>query len=120
MSFWTARDDLAGEMRTAEARREHLLQEIAAAEGAEAPVALTVLPQTVRRIVSDLPGMLAAGQVEHVKSALRRLVGKIEVQGEELPGRKRPGAVLVLQGNLEAALQLASEKVKGAGSPGGI
>ena len=107
-------------MRTAEARREHLLQEIAAAEGAEAPVALTVLPQTVRRIVSDLPGMLAAGQVEHVKSALRRLVGKIEVQGEELPGRKRPGAVLVLQGNLEAALQLASEKVKGAGSPGGI
>jgi hypothetical protein len=64
--------------------------------------------------------MLAAGQTEHVKSALKRLVGKIEVHGEDVPGRKRPGAVLVLRGNLEAALQLAAEKVKGGGSPGGI
>jgi hypothetical protein len=55
-----------------------------------------------------------------VKSALRRLVGKIEVHGEEVPGRKRPGAVLVLRGSVEAALQLASEKVKGGNSPGGI
>ena len=113
-------DDLAGEMRTAEARRERLVQEIAAAEGADAPAALTVLPATVRRLVSDLPAMLASGQTEHVKSALKRLVGKIEVHGEDVPGRKRPGAVLVLRGNLEAALQLAAEKVKGAGSPGGI
>jgi hypothetical protein len=62
--------------------------------------------------------MLAAGQVEQVKRALKRLVGKIEVHGEEWPGRKRPGAVLVLQGNLEAVLQLADEKIKRVGSPG--
>jgi len=64
--------------------------------------------------------MLAAGQLELVKSALTRLAGKIEVQGEEMPGRKRPGTVLVLRGNLEAALHLASEKVKGVHSPGGL
>ena len=113
-------DDLAAEMRAAEARRDRLRQELAAAEGAELPAALNVLPATVRRIVSDLPGMLAAGQVESVKRALMRLVGKIEVTGEERPGRKRPGAVLTLRGNLEAVLQLAHEKVKGCGSPGGI
>ena len=62
--------------------------------------------------------MLAAGQLEPVKSALRRLVGKIEVRGEEAPGRKRPGTVL--RGSLEAVLQLAGERVKGCGSPGGI
>ena len=113
-------EDLADEMQAVETRRDRLRQEIAAAEGAELPTALNVLPATVRRIVSDLPRMLAAGQVEQVKSALMRLVGKIEVTGEQRPGRKRPGAVLTLRGNLEAVLQLAHEKVKGCGSPGGI
>ena len=113
-------DDLADEMQAAQARRDHLRQEIAPAQGADVPAALSVLPATVRRLVSDLPGMLAAGQLEPVKSALARLVGKIEVRGEELPGRKRPGAVLVLKGNVEAALQLAHEKVKIGNSPGGI
>jgi len=42
------------------------------------------------------------------------------VHGEKVPGRKRPGAVLVLRGSPEAALQLAGEKVKGGNSPGGI
>ena len=113
-------EDLTAEMQAAEARRDRLRQELAAAEGAEVPAALNVLPATVRRIVSDLPRMLAAGQLEPVKSALTRLAGKIEVQGEEIPGRKRPGAVLVLRGNLEAALQLADAKVKMGYSPGGI
>ncbi len=113
-------DALTEEMHAAETRRNHLLQEIAAAEGADLPLALNVLPATVRRIVSDLPAMLAAGQMEPVKSVLTRLVGKIEVHGEEVPGKKRPGTVLMLQGNLEAALHLAGEKVKGAYSPGGI
>jgi len=62
---------------------------------------------------------LAAGQVEQVKSALKRLVGKIEVHAEELPGRKRPGAKLVVRGNLEALLTLTG-KVTTGGSPGGI
>lgn len=113
-------DDLTAEMQAAETRRDRLRQELAAAEGAEVPAALNVLPATLRRIVSDLPGMLAAGQLEPAKSALTRLVGKIEVQGEEIPGRKRPGAVLVLRGNLDAALQLADEKVKIGYSPGRI
>jgi len=47
-------------------------------------------------------------------------VGKIEVHGEELPRRKRPGAVLVLRGNLEAVLQMAEQKIKGVHSPGGL
>ena len=111
-------DALATEMQASEARRDRLRQEIAGAEGAELPAALHVLPATIRRLVSDLPGMLAAGQLEPVKSALTRLVGKIEVRGEKAPGRKRPGTVLVLRGNLEAALHLASEKVKGVYSPG--
>jgi len=113
-------DELEAQMAAAEARRNRLRQELAAAEGAELPATLNVLPATIGRIVGNLPGMLAAGQLEPVKSALTRLVGKIEVQGEEIPGRKRPGAVLVLRGNLEAALQLAGEKVKGVYSPGGI
>jgi hypothetical protein len=113
-------EDLAEEMRAAEARRDHLRQELAASEGAELPAALNVLPATVRRIVSDLPGMLAAGQVEPVKHALMRLVGKIEVTGEERPGRKRPGACLLLRGNLQAALHLADEKSTSDCSPGGI
>jgi hypothetical protein len=64
--------------------------------------------------------MLAAGQVDQVKSALKRLIGKIEVHGEERPRRKRPGAVLVLRGILETVLRIAEEKVKGGNSPGGI
>lgn len=43
-------------MEAAEARRDRLRQELAAAEGAEVPAALNVLPATVRQIVSDLPG----------------------------------------------------------------
>jgi site-specific DNA recombinase len=113
-------EDLAEEMRAAEARRDRLRREIAAAEGANLPDALLVLPSTVRKIVSDLPGMLAAGQMDYVKSTLKRLVGKIEVCGEELPGRKRPGAVLVLSGYMDAVLRLAEQKVKGGHSPGGI
>ncbi len=113
-------DELTEEMDAAEARRNRLRQEIAIAEGTDLPAALNVLPATVRRIVSDLPGMLAAGQVEQVKSALKRLVGKIEVHGEPRPRRKRPGAVLVLRGNLEAVLQMAEQKIKRVGSPGGI
>jgi site-specific DNA recombinase len=111
---------LTDEMRTAEARRNRIRQEIATAQKVDLPAALTVLPETVRRIVSDLPAMLAAGQMEQVKSALTRLVGRIEVHGEERPGRKRPGAVLVLQGNAEGILRLADEKVKIGNSPGGI
>ena len=71
-------------------------------------------------MVSDLPRMLAAGQLEQVKSALTRLVGQIEVQEEPRPGRKRPGAVLVLRGYMDAALRLAEQEIKGGGSPGGI
>jgi hypothetical protein len=113
-------DDLANEMRAAETKRDCLRREIAAAEGADPPAAINVLPATVRRIVSDLPRMPAARQVEPVKSALKRLVGTIRVHGEERPGRKRPGAVLVLRGNLEAVLQMAEQKIKGVHSPGGI
>jgi hypothetical protein len=42
------------------------------------------------------------------------------VDEEQRPGRKRPGARLLLQGNLQAALQLASEEVTSDGSPGGL
>jgi site-specific DNA recombinase len=113
-------DDLADGMRAAETRRDRLRQEIAAAEGANLPDAFLVLPSTIRKMVSDLPRMLAAGQMDHVKSTLKRLVGKIEVHGEEVPGRKRPGAVLVLPGYLDAILRLAEQKIKGGHSPGGI
>jgi hypothetical protein len=113
-------DELTEEMDATEARRDRLRQEITAAAGTDLPAALSVLPATVRRIVSDLPRMLAAGQVEQVRSALSRVVGKIEVHGEERPRRKRPGAVLVLRGNLEAVLELAGQKIKRVGSPGGI
>ena len=83
------------------------------------PLGVDVLPAAVRKIMSDLRQMLAAGQVEKVKSALSRLVTRIEVHEEERPGRKRPGAKLVVRGNLEALLQLTG-KVTSGGSPGGI
>jgi hypothetical protein len=63
--------------------------------------------------------MLAVGQVERVKSALSRLVTRIEVHEDPRPGRKRPGAKLVVHGSLEALLQLTG-KVESVHSPGGI
>jgi hypothetical protein len=78
-----------------------------------------MLPQAVRNIVSDLQQMLKAGQVEKVKSALSRLVNRIEVHEDPRPGRKRPGAKLKVKGNLQALLTLTG-KVETGGSPGGI
>ena len=83
------------------------------------PAGIDVLPAAVRKIVSDLRGMLEAGQTEKVKSALSRLVTSVEVHEDPRPGRKRPGAKLLLRGNLEALLQM-SGKVTSVGSPGGI
>jgi hypothetical protein len=101
-------------------RREHLRQELDAIRRTEAQPGLELMLATVRRAVTDLPTLLAAGQVERVRSALCRLVTRIEVDEEQRPGRKRPGARLLLQGNLQAALQLASEEVTSDGSPGGV
>ena len=58
--------------------------------------------------------------VHKVKSALSRLVTSIKFHEDPRPGRKRPGAVLVLRGNLEAVLQMAEQKIKGVHSPGGL
>ena len=57
--------------------------------------------------------------MEKVKSALSRLVTRIEVHEDPRPGRKRPGAKLLVQGSLEALLQLTG-KVTSVSSPGGI
>ena len=54
-----------------------------------------------------------------MKSALSRLVTSIEVHEDLRPGRKRPGAKLVVRGNPEALLTLTG-KVTTGGSPGGI
>ncbi len=113
-------EDLETQMMAAEARREHLRQELATARAAEPPTGIAVLPAAVRKIVSDLRGMLKVGQVEKVKSALWRLVDRIEVHEVPRPGQKRPGARLVLRGSLAGVLQLVSGKVKRVGSPGGI
>ena len=64
--------------------------------------------------------MLAAGQTEKIKSALSRLVTRVEVHEDPRPGRKRPGAYLLLRGNLEAALELTGAKSTSGCSPGGI
>ena len=53
-----------------------------------------------------------------MKSALSRLVTSIEVHEDPRPGRKRPGAKLVVRGNPEALLTLTG-KVTTGGSPGG-
>jgi len=113
-------EDLPDEIKAAEARRDRLRQQIAAAQGAGPPASVNVLPATVQRIISDLPRMLAARQVEQVKSALRRLVRKIKVHGEERPGRKRPGAVLVLRGDLEAAYGWRAKKSRVYTAPAGF
>ena len=63
----------------------------------------------MKKIVSDLRGMLAAGQVEKVKSALSRLVTRIDVYEVPQPGRKRSGAELAVHGSLEALLQLSGK-----------
>ena len=112
-------EDLEAQMVAAEAQRDHLRQELARARAAEPATGIDVLPAAVRKIVSALRGMLAAGQVEQVKSALSRLVTSIEVHEDPRPGRKRPGAKLEVRGNLEALLQLTG-KVESGGSPGGI
>lgn len=59
-------------------------------------------------------------QVGAVRTALGSLVERIEVRAEALPGQPRPGARLILRGNLVGALQLVHGNVKRAGSPGGI
>ncbi len=111
---------LAERMRVAEVRREHLQRELAAAQKKVVVPGLDLLPDAVRRVVGDLRGMLEAGQIEGVKSALGRLVTSIEVHEEPRAGRKRPGTVLMLRGNLQAALRLIGENVTSANSPGGI
>jgi hypothetical protein len=112
-------DDLEAQMTAAEARRGYLRGELARARASEPPAGIDALPAAVRKIVSDLRGMLAAGQVEQVKRSLSRLVTSIEVHEDPRPKRKRPGAKLVVQGNLEALLTLTG-KVESVGSPGGI
>ena len=112
-------EDLERRMRAAQERREHLRREVARLTAAGPPTGLEVLPSAVRKIVSDLRGMLAVGQVERVKSALSRLVTRIEVHEDPRPGRKRPGAKLMVYGSLEALLQLTG-KVESVHSPGGI
>ena len=106
-------------MEAAQARRDHLRRELAQARAAKPPAGVDMLPTAVRKIVSDLRGMLEAGQVEQVNSALSRLVTSIEVHEDPRPGRKRPGANLLVRGNLEALLQMSGE-VTSDGSPGGI
>jgi hypothetical protein len=112
-------EDLEERMLAAKQRRDHLRGELAKLAAAEVPTGLEVLPSAVRKIVSDLRGMLAAGQTEKVKSALSRLVTRIEVHEDPRPGRKRPGAKLVVRGSLEALLQMTG-KVESVHSPGGI
>jgi hypothetical protein len=113
-------EDLQAQVMAAEARREQLRRELAGARAAALTGGIEMLPAAVRKIVSDLRGMLAAGQVERVRSALCRLVSRIEVHEEPRPGRARPGAYLLVRGNLEAALSLVGAKVTSDGSPGGI
>ena len=112
-------EDLEAQMVAAEARRDHLRQELARARAAEPATGIDVLPSAVRKIVSDLRGMLEAGQTEKMKSALSRLVSSIEVHEDPRPGWKRPGAKLVVRGSLEALLQMTGQ-VTSVGSPGGI
>jgi DNA invertase Pin-like site-specific DNA recombinase len=112
-------EDLEERMLAAKQRRDHLRGELAKLAAAEVPTGLEVLPSAVRKIVSDLRGMLAAGQTEKVKSALSRLVTRVEVHEDPRPGRKRPGAKLVVRGSLEALLQMTG-KVESVHSPGGI
>jgi DNA invertase Pin-like site-specific DNA recombinase len=111
--------DLEQKMAAAEMRRDYLRRELLRAREAAAPLAVDLLPSAVRKIVSDLRRMLAGGQVEKVKSALSRLVTTIEVHEDPRPGRKRPGAKLVVRGSLQALLTLTG-KVEGGGSPGGL
>ncbi len=111
--------DLEQKMAAAEMRRDYLRRELLRAREAATPLAVDLLPSAVRKIVSDLRRMLAGGQVEKVKSALSRLVTTIEVHEDPRPGRKRPGAKLVVRGSLEALLTLTG-KVESGGSPGGI
>jgi hypothetical protein len=113
-------EDLETQMMAAEARREHLRQELARGRAAEPPTGIDLLPAAVRKIVSDLRGMLEAGRVEDLKRILSRLVTCIEVHEDPRPKRKRPGAKLVVRGNLEALLTLTGAKVTSGGSPGGI
>lgn len=112
-------EDLEAQMAAAEARRDHLRHELSRAQAAEPPTGIDVLPTAVRKIVSDLRGMLRAGRVEDLKRVLSRLMTSIEVHEDQRPGRKRPGAKLVVRGNLEAMLQLTG-KVTTGNSPGGI
>jgi len=113
-------EDLERQMLAAEARRDHLRRELARARAVEPQGSVDMLPAAVRKIVSDLSGMLEAGRVDDLKRLLSRLVTRIEVHEDPRPGRKRPGACLLMQRNLRGELHLAGEKVTSGGSPGGI
>ena len=112
-------EDLETQMVTAEARRDHLRQELARARAAEPATGIDLLPTAVRKIVSDLRAMLDAGRVEDLKRILSRLVTSIEVHEDPRPSRKRPGAKLLVRGSLEALLKMTG-KVTTGGSPGGV
>jgi len=113
-------EQLRARMALAEARRKGILRELALAESADVPAVLSVLPSAIGGIVRDLRQMLARGKVGAVRTALGSLVERIEVRAEALPGQPRPGARLILRGNLVGALRLVHGNVKRAYSPGGI
>ena len=114
-------EDLRRKAAEAQAKRELLREELALQERATVPAYwLDDVPAIVRAYVSDLRTLLDAGQVERVKAGLAALVKGIEVHEVPRPGARRPGARLVLRGNLAGAIALANGKVKTGGSPGGI
>jgi len=103
-------EDIRREIEQAEARRATLRAELAQAERRGDLSALKSLPATLSQIVSGLRGLAEKGRVNSVRSVLTRVVERIEVTGERVEGRKRPVPILLLRGDLRAALRLAAEK----------
>lgn len=113
-------EELTQKAKQAEAKRNRLRAELAGAEKHNCAPTLDAIPAMVRAYVGDLRLLIEHGQLERVKRALAHLVSRADVEEVPVPGRKRPGARLILRGNLQGVLELTREKSRLVVAPAGF
>ena len=111
-------EELTERMRQAEVRRAALREEIRSRSEDWIPTEkVRILPTAVRALMGNLQKLLASGETEEVKAALRPLVTHIDVlPGTMRPGQKKPGCILDFKGPLAVILGLDGQNLTKSGA----
>ena len=111
-------EDLRKRMARLETDRAAVAVELKRCGRSETPQILKALPAMVAKVIATLSEAMEQGHTEKVRAILRKMVERIEVQGVEVEGRKRPATRLLLRGDLVQALAVLGTKST-YGSSGG-